>query len=57
MKVKAPQRGGDSMRELEIATPSWSVDDAGNVVSDQAERLESNDCIEASSISYSYARI
>jgi hypothetical protein len=45
------------MRNLEIETPDWSVDDAGEVVSDRAERLESSDHVEAASISYSYARI
>jgi hypothetical protein len=44
------------MRNLEIANPSWSVDDAGEVVSDQAERLDSSDQVEASSLSYSYTR-
>jgi hypothetical protein len=55
--MKDLQRGGDRMRNLEIGTPSWSVDDDGEVVSGQAERLESSDHVEAASVSYSYARI
>jgi hypothetical protein len=46
-----------TMRNVEIVDPSWSVDEAGDVVSDQAERLESDDDVEAASINYSYARI
>lgn len=45
------------MRKVEIVTPSWSVNDAGEVDSDQAARLTSDDHVEAASISYSYARI
>lgn len=45
------------MRNLEIGTPDWSVDDAGELVSDRTEKFESNDHVEAATVSYSYARI
>jgi hypothetical protein len=45
------------MRNLEIGVPSWSVDDSGELVSDQAERLESGDHVESASVSYTYARV
>jgi hypothetical protein len=46
-----------SMRKLEIADPSWALDQHGQVVSGKAERLESDDSVEAASVSYSYTRI
>jgi len=49
------QRGGDSMRNLEMGTLSWSVDDAGKLVGDQVERLESSDHVESASVSYTWA--
>lgn len=45
------------MRKLEIADPSWALDQDGQVVSGKAERLESDDSVEAASVSYSYTRI
>jgi hypothetical protein len=45
------------MRNLEIADPSWALDQDGQVVSGKAERLESADSVEAASVSYSYTRI
>jgi hypothetical protein len=48
------------MRKLTIPDQSWSVDDVDEVdelVSEKAERLESEDPVEAASVSYSYARL
>lgn len=44
------------MRNLEIGALSWSVDESGEVVGDQVERLESSDHVEGASVSYSYVR-
>jgi hypothetical protein len=46
-----------SMRKLEIADPSWALDQNGQVVSGKAERLESDDLVEGAEVSYSYTRI
>lgn len=45
------------MRKLEIADPSWSLDHDDKVVSEKADKLESDDSVEAAQISYSYARV
>jgi hypothetical protein len=45
------------MRKLTIPDQSWSVDDVNELVSEKAERLESQDPVKRASISYSYARL